>query len=299
MCNMVIKFYCMYFSKQIYSKFYKVISLIIACSFLFISCSVEIENPPWNVEVVPVVFSVITPAQPVQVYVGKSYSGNENLHIAVYSTPRVYVSEKDSAWIELERSTKDSTLFIDNKSLLSVNMGKTYLLKVESLGKTVYAQTTLPIEKGIITDGKCVIVSGDAGGTTNGTNSSSNSCTLNVHLKLPANKDYGCYLTTLSARIDGSPFLSSEDYLNTNFTISKTISSFQLNIVTVDPYLKKFMLAESVSLNMFDSNDITEVLASYGGVYPTFSNIQNGAGLFGSFLIDGKSILVTQKETVN
>ena len=297
--NIVIRLYRLYFPKLIRITIFKVISVVIACSFLFISCSVEIENSPWEVDVVPVVFSVITPAHPVQVYVGKSYSGNDDLQNDINSTPRVYVSEKDSAWIELERSTKDSTLFIDNKSFLSVNMGKTYSLKVVSLGKTVFAQTTVPVENGIITDGKCVIVSGDAGGSTNGANYTSNLCTLNVHLKLPANKEYGCYLTAFSDRIDGFPFLSSEDYLNTNFTISKKISSFQLNIVTVDPYLKKFMLAESVSSNMFDSNDITEVLASYGGIYPTFSNIRNGAGLFGSFSIEGKSILVTQKETVN
>lgn len=290
----VPRLYCLYFPKLIRTTDLKVISVVIACSLLFISCSIAIEDSPWEVDVVPVVFSVITPAHQVQVFVGKSYSGNEDLKKEVYSTPRVYVAEKDSAWIELERSTKDSTLFIDNKSLLSVNMGKTYLLKVESLGKTVFAQTTVPVENGTITDGKCVIVSGDTGGTTNGTNSSSNLCTLNVHLKLPANKEYGCCLTAFYERIDGFPFLSSEDYLNTNFTISKKISSFQLNIVTVDPYLKKFMLAESVSSNMFDSNDITEVLASYGGINPTFSNIRNGAGLFGSFSIDGKIILVTQ-----
>jgi hypothetical protein len=272
-------------------------SLFLVCLFMFSSCSEDIENPPWNVEVVPVVFSVITPAQAVQVYVGKSYSGNENSNTTVYSTPRVYVSEKDSAWVELEQTTKDSTLFIDTKALLKVDMGKTYLLKVESLGKTVFAQTTLPSESGIITVGECVIVSGNAGGSTNGTNYTSNLCALNVHLKLPTNKEYGCYLTAFSDRIDGFPFLSSENYLNANFTISKKISSFQLNIVTIDPYLKKFMLAESVSSNMFDSNDITEVLASYGGVYPAFSNIRNGVGLFGSFLIDGKSISVTQKET--
>jgi len=69
--------------------------------------------------------------------------------------------------------------------------------------------------------------------------------------------------------------------------------------VTVDPYLKTFLLAQSVSSNMFDSADVTEVLASYGGVYPAFSNIQNGVVLFGSFLINGKLISVTQKETVN
>lgn len=296
---MNFRFSYSYFSGFICNKLYKSISLFLACLFLSSSCSEEIKNPPWNIEVIPVVFSIITPAQAVQVYVGKSYSENEDSDIATYTTPRVYVSEKDSSWVELELSEKDSTLFIDTKGSLRVDMGKTYLLKVEYMGKTVYAQTTIPTESGIITDAECVIVSNSAGGSINGGNYTSNLCALNVHLKFPANKEYGCYLTAFSDRIDGFPFLSSENYLNANFTISKKISSFQLNIVTVDANLKKFMLAESVSSNMFDSEDITEVLASYGGVYPAFSNIQNGIGLFASFLINGELISVTQKETAN
>jgi len=263
------------------------------------SCSEDIKNPPWDIKVVPVVFSVITPDQKVQVYVGKSYSGNEDSDIATDSIPSVFISEKDSAWVELERSEIDSTLFIDTKALLKVNMGKTYLLKVDYLGKTIFAQTSLPTESGIITDGECMIVDSNAGGSTNGSNFTSNICALNVHVKLPANNDYGCYLTAFSDRINGLPFLSSEDYLDANFTISKEISSFQLNIITVDPNLKKFILAQSVSSNMFDSEDITDVLASYGGVYPSLSNIQNGVGLFGSFLINNKIISVTKKETTN
>jgi len=55
------------------------------------------------------------------------------------------------------------------------------------------------------------------------------------------------------------------------------------------------MLAESVNSNMFDSNDIVDVLGSYGGVYPAFSNIENGVGVFGSFVKKSRLIIVTNK----
>jgi len=245
-----------------------------------------------------VVFSVITPAQKVQVYVGASYSASETNKV-FYATAKVFVSQKDSAWVQLESNVKDNSIFIDTKGLLKIEKGNTYLLKVETLGKTVYAQTTLPTEGGYITHGECVIVSSNAGGSVNGGDFTSNLCALHLQLNLPNNNEYGCYLTAFSDRIDGIPFLSSSIYLENNFTILKGIRSFEINTVTVDPNLKRFLLAESVSSNMFDSDDVTEVLASYGGVYPAFSNIQNGVGLFGSFLINGKLISVTQKETPN
>lgn len=282
------RFCHLYYSKFKINKSFKVLFILLIGMLLFPSCSEDIENPPWNVEVVPIIFSVITPLQVVQVYVGKSFSEKDDSVITPYSIPHVYVSEKDSAWIELQSSENDSTLFVDTKGSIKVEMGKTYLLKVESLGKTVYAQTTLPTEGGKIIDGECMIVSN----SDTGTSYSSNLCVFNVHLKLPSNNGYGCYLTAFSDQINSMPFLSSEDYLDANFSVPNGISSFKLNIVTVDPYLKKFMLAENVSSSMFDSDDITDVLTSYGGVYPAFSNIQNGVGLFGSFLIADKMISI-------
>ena len=182
----------------------------------------------------------------------------------------------------LFRSPQDSSIYTDEASLIQVKPGSTYLLKVEINNKTVYSQTTVPAEGGEIIQGECTVVS-------------DNICVLMLKLKLPDNRNYGCYLTAFSNRIDFYPFLTSESYLEPNFVVNKNISSFDVNIITVDSYLKKFMLAESVSSYMFDSNDIADVLGSYGGVFPAFSNIENGVGVFGSFVKKSRLINVTNK----
>jgi hypothetical protein len=268
-------------------------ALLFCLVFKLLSCTSEIENPPWDVEPVPVVFSVITPDQAVQVYVGISYSSNELP--GIYTSPRVFIAEKDSAWKELQKSTTDSTVFIDLQRKQTILPGKTYMLRVEYMDKIITAQTTLPNESAVITNASCVIVSTEAGGSVNGTNFTSNLCALNVQVKLPANPAYGCYLTAFSNPVNALPFLSYNTYLDPAFQIDKAVSSFQLNIVTVDAALKKFRLAEFVSSNMFDSDDITELLATYGGVYPDYSNIQNGIGLFGSFVVSSKNVFVTSQ----
>jgi hypothetical protein len=54
------------------------------------------------------------------------------------------------------------------------------------------------------------------------------------------------------------------------------------------------MMAELDSSMMFDSDDITTVIGSYGGIRPSFSNIKNGVGIFSSFVISSKLIFVTR-----
>ncbi|MDO9633903.1 MAG: DUF4249 family protein, partial [Paludibacter sp.] len=250
---------------------------------------------PWSNEVLPVVFSAITPSEKVHVFIGESFSEDKDSKDINYTDTRVYISEKDSVWIKLTPNPQDSSIYTDDASLIQVKPGSTYLLKVKINNKTVYSQTTVPAEGGEIIQGECTVVSDRADGSVNGTNYSTNICVLMLKLKLPDNRNYGCYLTAFSNRIDFYPFLTSESYLEPNFIVNKNISSFNVNIITVDSNLKKFMLAESVSSYMFDSNDIADVLGSYGGVYPAFSNIENGIGVFGSFVKKSRLITLTNK----
>lgn len=279
------------------SEFINFLKLQLVFSFpvLFMSCMDKTEDSPWTNEVSPVVFSAITPSEKVHVFIGESFTENKNSKDINYADTKVYMSEKDSAWIKLSPNPQDSSIYTDQANLIQVKPGSTYLLKAEINNKTVYAQTTVPAESGEIIQGECTIVSDQAGGSVNGTHYTENLCVLMLKIKLPNNRSYGCYLTAFSNRIDGFPFLTSESYLEPNFVVNKSISSFDVNIITVDSNLKKFMLAESVNSNMFDSNDIVDVLGSYGGVYPAFSNIENGVGVFGSFVKKSRLIIVTNK----
>lgn len=282
---------------SVISKFFNILKLPLVFSFsvLFMSCMDKTEDSPWTNEVSPVVFSAITPSEKVHVFIGESFTEDKDSKDIDYTDTKVYISEKDSAWVKLSPSPQDSSIFTDEERLIQVRPGSTYLLRAEINNKTVYAQTTVPAESGEIIQGECTIVSDQAGGSVNGTHYTTNLCVLMLKMKLPSNRSYGCYLTAFSNRIDGFPFLTSESYLEPNFVVDNNISSFEINIITVDSTLKRFMLAESVTSYMFDSNDIADVLGAYGGVYPAFSNIENGVGIFGSFVKKSRLIIVTNK----
>jgi hypothetical protein len=263
----------------------KILFILLATVIFGSGCS-AIENPPWNNEPVPVIYSILTPDQPIQLYLGKSYSENDTVNKCPYPEAKVYICRDDSVWVRLRRSDKDSTIFTDSSSLLKVVKGAMYSLRIELNDRIVHAQTTIPNESGEIIDGECIVTSENVGG-----NYTQNRCNLNIKYILPTANS--CYLTALSNRIGTTPFLTGESFQYANFFISYDTGSVDINIITVDSALKKFMLSELDSSMMFDSDDITTIIGSYGGIHPSFSNIKNGIGIFSSFVISSKLIFVT------
>jgi len=268
------------------------ILFILLAAVIFMSCCSFIEDSPWNNEPVPVVYSVLTPDQPIQLYLGKSYSENDSVNIYPYPEAKVYVCGDDSVWMEMKRSEKDSTIFIDNSGFLKVEKGGTYSLRIDLKGRTVHAQTTIPKDLGEITSGECIITSDKEGSNTNGSNFTQKRCNLHLNYSLPTTNN--CYLTAFSNKIGTTPFLTGDNLQYGNFFIPYDSVSVTINIITVDWALKKFMMSELANSMMFDSNDISSIIGSYGGVRPSFSNIKNGVGIFSSFVISSKSIFVTQ-----
>jgi hypothetical protein len=269
----------------------KILFILLTTVIFLCGCS-AVENPPWNNEPVPVVYSVLTPDQPIQLYLGKSYSENDTVNTCPYPEAKVYVCGDDSVWVEMKRSEKDSTIFIDGSGLLKVVKGGTYSLRIDLNDRTVHAQTTLPNELGEITQGECIVTSDKEGSHTNGHNYTQKRCNLNLNYSLPTTNS--CFLTAYSNRIGTTPFLTGESLQYAGFLIPYDSGSVTLNIITVDSALKKFMMSELAGSMMFDSDDITSIIGSYGGVHPSFSNIKNGVGIFSSFVISRKLIFVTQ-----
>jgi hypothetical protein len=218
---------------------------------------------------------------------GKSYNEKNTQKSSPYPEATVYVCGDDSVWVELKRSVKDSTIFNDSSSLLKVVKGVTYSLRIELKDRTVHAQTTIPNELGEIVDGECIVTSENEGGSN-----TQKRCYLHIKYILPNTNR--CYLTAFSNRIGTTPFLTGESFQYANFVIPYDTGSVLVNIITVDSALSKFMLSELNSSMMFDSDDITSIIGSYGGIHPSFSNIKNGVGIFSSFVISSKLIFVTR-----
>ena len=248
----------------------------------------EIEITPWSTEPMPMVFSVISPNHPVELYLGRSNFNKDSGYKIPYPEARVFICGQDSVWFELTLKSADHSIYTDAGNLMQIEKGKRYSLRIELTDKTLHAQTTVPVDGATIADASCIIHSLAEASNDNQSGS------LNVKINLPQNKDYGFYLSAFSEVIGNTGALSTGTYQNYEFLFPDDIYSFTLNLITMDPYYKKFQLSETVNSGQsFDNDFITIITSTFGGVFPSYSNIENGVGLFGSFMTDSIQVMVT------
>lgn len=257
--------------------------------FLLTAC-IETEIAPWNNNPIPVVFSVISPDKPVQVYLGKSYS-ESSINFPSHIEARIFVSDNNNNdWYELERSTIDSLLFRDAKSLFKIEAAKQYFLKVELSSITLHAETTVPNQQAEVDLVDCVVNSTDS-------TSGIALCSINVRYSLPADKNFGCFLEAFGSELGTAPELTGGFYQDDYFFIPIDSLNFKLKIITVDPFLNKFRIAKNISITQFhDKVDVNALISTYGGVRPNFSNIKNGMGLFGSYVSNTNNVTTKTKD---
>lgn len=254
---------------------------------LFCGCT-QTEDAPWNNETVAVVYSLISPNNQVQVYLGTTYQTGDSALLKTISKARVFICGADSVWLELYRLADTSSVFVDSDKSFPIGLGKTYYLKVELTDRTLHAQTTVPNEAGKIMLAKCLIPHVDnhsAGIQIDGKSYDAHVGTLDAKFSLPVSKSVGCYLSAFGQEIGDAPYLTTATIQDQEFYLPKEFSTFPLNLITVDANFKKFRIAQNID-EMQSSTDVSAIIGSYSGVRPVFSNIQNGIGLFGSFVVD-------------
>ena len=261
--------------------------LLIVCNF----CSCvrnEIEIIPWSTESMPMVLSVISPNLPVEVYLSRSNFKKDSVTKIPYPEARVFICGQDSVWFELTLPSADQSIYTDAGNLMQIEKGQRYSLRIELTDKTLHAQTTVPVDGATIADASCIIQS--LSKASNGKQSGR----LNVKINLPQNKDNGFYLSAFSEVIADEGAFSTGTYQNNEFLFPDDVYSFTLNLISMDPYYQKFHLSETVNSGQSFENDfITIITSTFGGVLPSYSNIENGVGLFGSFITDSVQVMVT------
>ncbi len=260
-----------------------------------------IENAPWDNSAVPVVFSIISPNECVQVYINQTVNKNFSALKNPYPQAKVYISGPDNKWINLTRLPSDSSVFEDINKLLTIEKGKTYKLKVELSDRTVYAQTTVIPVSAIITDANCVFT-GETDNEINLDSLSENSHFvydtvyvnhLTVKYLLPNNNDYAFQFSAFSKAIYGTMYLNQGSFQDNSFNTPQNISSFILKFTTYDATINKYLKAmdiNSLSDRYSYITPIASITSKFGGVLPQFSNIINGIGLFGSSVTDSMQV---------
>jgi len=256
-----------------------------------------IERAPWNNTPVPVVYSIISPNETVQVYLNKTYRKNFPTLKNPYPEAQVYMCGPDNNWIKLTRLSPDTCIFEDSKKQLIVEKGKTYLLKVLLSDRTVQAQTTVISVPALILDASCIL-RGDTNFRFIFDSQRYDTLLVNnlsIKYSLPANKDCEYLFSANSEQIYGTRFPNEGRFQGIDFGTPKDSTSVSLELTTIDPYYKKYLNAEyinSISNSYSYNSPILALIQSFGGVLPQFSNILNGVGLFGNTVTDRKRVSI-------
>ena len=277
--------------------------LLVYISFMTLMASCansELEIAPWNNTPVPVVFSILSPTQPVQVYLYRTWNENYPLVKNPYPEAKVYLCGVDSNWVELTRLSPDSCIFQDIQKKLIVEKGKTFFLKIVLSDRTIHAQTTVIPDPARITTANCVFTGKTQLSWIVGSFPDMKFDTVNINslvIKYSAtpNRDYGYEFSSSSEMIWGTMLQNEGIFQTSNFVSGRDTTSVTIKLTTYDPLCYKYQKAQeinSLSSGYSYNSPVLALIQSFGGVLPKFSNIVNGVGLFGNSITDSVRVVI-------
>ena len=266
---------------------------------LTVACdNIHTVDAPWDSEPIPVVFSILSPDAPVQVYLNRTCNSNYLPVKNPYTEAKVFICGPDSNWTELMRLKADTCVFVDLGNTFLIEKGKTYSLKIELENKTVHAQTTIPPVAATIESVVCKykpeVENMSYSVLINHEWVAVNGFPIKVTCKLLPDKDYGYDLSAFGNTSIGITHLIDNVFEYNDFACPKDTSTFMLRLYTLDPNFKKYRIEESIiEMEDFGGNPIVAIIQKFGGVLPQFSNIVNGVGLFSCYVTDSTRVDVT------
>lgn len=269
--------------------YFLLVLLAVACD------NVRTVEAPWDSEPIPVVFSILSPDAPVQVYLNQTCSSDYLPNKNPYAEAKVFICGPDSNWTELTRLNPDTCVFVNERNTFHIEKGKTYSLKVELENITVHAQTQIPAVAATIMSAVCTYKPQSENVSYNVRINNEwipvNGYPIKVACNLLTDKDYGYDLSAFNNADVGLKYPINNVYEFNDFACPKDSSSFMLRLYTLDPNFKKYQQEGSIiEMDDFGGNPILAIIQKFGGVLPQFSNIENGVGLFGCYVTDSTRV---------
>jgi|GEM_PF-2835968 len=245
-----------------------------------------------------VVFGFLTPGNSVLIRVGKTQPfGSAEYKAADFHVADAAVTIRNNEGLErqLEPVATQPGLFKLSQTGFPIRPGQTYHLKVRAPSlETVTAITTVPAEKAVW---RSVSVNGffdeSYGGLTyelNGSWASVNEGASGV--------SYG---VALIYSYDEAKILQYENEgirpTNDGYVVKRDIYFYNnlvtdVALITRDKHYGEFSRVSELTnevLNYFDNAEFADIISGFKGVIPQGSNVQNGLGVFGSYLIESRT----------
>ena len=257
---------------RIYSFYTLLVLLLMSCT------RVSEETAPWQLEAFPVVYSIITPDSVICVHLTSAFAGGKMQEIR---DAQVYILEEDDNSTEL---TWQDSVFQDLHGAVRVERGKTYKLKIElSDGIELTAETTVPNEVAVFSEFSFIPLKAissyqlSAYFTSKWTIPTANTASDNYIILPSWNWEINAIKT------------SDVDYEanSTRLIYPSDAPEYYISLYTTDIWLSRFLINKTYQANaLTNGSDIISVIATeFSGLLPNFSNIENGVGMFGSYLL--------------
>lgn len=258
-----------------------------------VSCSrIEEVDAPWSTGQIPVLFAVLSPDTPVQVYLGMTNTTNDSLLKRCYPQSVVSIRLKEGAWVPLTRQAGSNLFELPEDSLFPIQKGKSYEVKAV-LGAeqpVLTGYTTVPSQAAWITSASMIVTDTSTMLTSiGGQVCDAVTGTLQVQWNKLAQHKGGYRLTDEYGYpidiVEGKQAFTvyENDYLLPREAVGLTVW-LKTTDANLDAYLKTCDIQQSITFD--DGQDISIIMSAYGGVLPAFSSIENGVGLVGSYVQD-------------
>lgn len=258
-------------------------TLILILAFIMVSCVRENEEAElWNNDNTLVVFSALTPGK-----TSKVYFYRKNTISSEASLSKVYISDNVGNEVEL---TRFDSVFIDTANRLQITKGRAYYLKIDNGNGSplVTASTVIP-DYGVdfseflfqtIDSSDYYMNRAYFKGKWFSTSTELSMYTYWVKTSwgwfLDINKNSDGSYQVIKSQLE-YPKGNVDNYISL-LTTDEILSNYLLN--------KKFQNASySESMDLFNV-----ILSEFSGTLPNFSNIVNGAGVFGSYIIHSRDL---------
>lgn len=266
----------------------KLFTLLLNLLLLMSCVRVDVVDDLWNESPKPVLFAILSPSTPVQVYLGMTNTANDSVLKQCYPEAVLYVRQEQGAWVALTRQPGTNTFALTNDSLFPIKQGMTYELKAD-LGQgltELTGVTTVPAEAARIASASCVVTDTTVRFTYKGDAVLGR---LQVQWNKLDGQEGGYRLTDDTGElfdvVEGQTLCTVRvnDYL-----LPKATDGLTLWLTTTDAHLGAYLKTVDLvqSFEDLDGRDISVLLNAYGGILPAFSNIDHGVGLLGSCVLD-------------
>jgi len=250
------------------------------------SCGrISVEDDLWQPQSLPVVFAVVSPGKEISVHLNRTSVKNQTSDTVNYQIAEVFLRSEGSDWVTLQRKSPYESVFVDMKRELEIIAGETYYLKVILPGFILTSGTTIPDSNNAkIKSAKFT--------------KSSEDIAQNEHVSglLEATFDIKpenyCILTNHlgNSLVFGGTFIR-QDYFSKRITVADSLETYILHLHNVDTFLARFLAAKSIgNMQHFSDGDFSVIMGSFNGVLPAYSNIENGIGLFASYVSENYTV---------